>query len=300
MKKTLLTGLVIGLVLFLGGLFVMANPEKAAPKPDVEKKTEPETKKPEAEKKPEAAPDAKKELVDAFAKMSKSNGYHFSGQRVTQYVEMGMTTPETFEGVKNNTDKMLYTLLKKSVMGAEKQTAFYQKGDKKFASVIGTGERVEATTYPPLVQAERFVKDGLKEIKFGDEDTLNEVDHMTIEAEIKDEAAIKLMAELPTMGAMPPKAKISAEATSFKIWVNKETLMISKISFFVEASGTVPGDSEDAAPAGRKITVDMTVSNYDTDLEIKLSEDAKKFFEGKADAKPDSKTDKKPEMPKKK
>jgi len=297
MKNTLLTGLVIALVLFIGGLFVMANPEKAAPKPDAEKKAESETKAPEAEKKPEAATDPKKALADAFAKMSKSTGYHFSGERVTQYIEMGMTTPETFEGVKNNTDKMLYTLLKKSVMGAEKQTAFYLKGEKRFASVIGTGERVDATTYPPLLQAERFVKDGLKDFTFGEDEQLEEVDHATIEAVVKDEAAGKLMAELPPMGALPPKSKITGCEGSFKVWVNKETGLVAKISFAVEVAAKVEGEENES---GRKITVDMTVSNYDTDIEIKLPEDAKKFFEGKSEAKPDGKSEKKPEMPKKK
>jgi len=275
MRNELLTGGVIALTICFGGLMLSANPNM---KPAPEKKTAPETKSvPETKK-----TDAKKAFGEAFEKRNKTKGYHFTGKRETSYVEMGMTIPAQFNGIKNNKDNLLYMTYQTSVMGSSKKYELYQKADKKFARDIASEERVEGKTHSPIMQGDRLM-DTLEGYKFAKEEKLDERDHTVIEATIKLDGANKLLSELPM--PLPAEAKLTCDKSGFRIWIDKKTSLISKMYFFVEVSAAMPGaetpeEGEEAAPkSGRKIAVDINLFDYDKDIEISVPDEVKEVLD---------------------
>ncbi|MEW6027666.1 MAG: hypothetical protein AB1599_10300 [Planctomycetota bacterium] len=284
MKNKLFAGGLIASVITLSGLLIMANPPTKPPeqKPQPSQKPPAEAKKPDESKDPEAK--AKKALADALDKRNKTKGYHFSGKRETQYVEMGMTIPASFDGVKNNGENLLYMVYQTQVMGGAKKYELYQKGDKKFARDIASEERVEGKTHSPLMQGDRL-KDALNDYKLGKDEKLNERDHSVIEAAIKEEGAAKLLSELPM--PLPAEAKLTCDKSSFKIWVDKKTSLISKMHFFVEVTASMAGEEtpeeeqESAPKSGRKIYVEINIYDYDKDIEITVPDEIKEVLEAK-------------------
>ena len=287
MKNKLLTGGAIALILCLGGLFLTANPNmKPGTKPPPETKPAPETKKPEAAPTKEGDLKAKKAMNDAFDKRNKSKGFHFSGTRKTNYVESGFAIPAEFNGVKNNTDNLFYMVYQTSIMGSAQKFELYQKGDKKYTRNVATEERAEGKAVSPIMQGDR-IKDDLEGYKFGKEEKLNERDQTVIEAVIKDEGVNKLLADLPKMGALPAEAKITCDKSGFKIWVDKKTSLISKMSFFIEITAAMPGEEpteegqEPGPKSGRQIYADIDISEYNKDVEITVPDEIKEVMDAK-------------------
>ena len=299
MRNKLMVGGVIALILCLGSLMLMANPNakpptpKPAPgaKPVPETKPAPETKKPDAPATKEGDLKAKKALADAFDKRNKTKGYHFSGKRETSYVEMGMTIPADFNGVKSNPDNLLYMIYQTKVMGGSKKYELYQKGDKKYTRIVETEERAEGKALSPILQSDRL-KETLEGYKFGPEEKLNELDHIVVGATIKDEGAAKLLSELPM--PLPAEAKLTCDKSNFSIWIEKKTGLISKISFFVEVTATMPGSEkpeegqEPAPKSGRRLAVEINITDYDKDIEITVPDEIKEVLDAK-DEKPEEK-----------
>ncbi|MEK7309901.1 MAG: hypothetical protein AAB038_03705 [Planctomycetota bacterium] len=289
MKDKLLmsaTGGVIALILCFGGLTLMANPsaKPPTPKPAPETKPAPGIKMPEAPPTKEGDLKAKKSLADAFDKRNKTKGYHFSGKRETLYVEMNMPIPAEFNGVKNNPDNLLYMVYQTKVMGGSQKYELYQRGDKKYTRNVATEERAEGKALSPIMQSDRL-KETLEGYKFGKEEKLDERDHIVIEATIKDEGAAKLLSELPM--PLPAEAKLTCDKSNFTIWVDKKTNLISKISFFVDVTATMPGSEtpeegqEPAAKSGRKLSVEITISDYDKEIEITVPDEIKEVLDAK-------------------
>lgn len=286
MKNKLLTCGVIALFLCIGGLMLMANPNAKPPAP----KPAPETKPAPGKKMPEAAPTkegdlkAKKAMADALDKRNKTKGYHFSGNRETFYVEMNMSIPAEFNGVKSNPDNMLCMVYETKVMGGSKKYELYQKGDKKYTRNVESEERAEGKALSPIMQSDRL-KDALEGYKFGTEEKLNELDHIVIEATINDEGAAKLLADLPM--PLPAEAKLTCDKSNFTIWIDKKTGLISKISFFVEVTAVMPGSEkpeegqEPAPKSGRKLSVEINIVDYDKELEITVPDEIKEVLDAK-------------------
>ena len=286
MRNKLITGGAIALILCVSGLLLTANPNAKPPatKPPAEQKPAPETKKPDAPPSKDGDVKAKKAFADAFDKRNKTKGYHFSGQRETIYMEMNMPIPATFEGVKNNSENLMYMVYETKVMSGPQKYELYQKGDKRYTRNVASEERAEGKAPSPILQGDRL-KDALEGYRFGKDEKLNEIDYAVIEATIKEEGASKLISELPM--PLPAEAKLTCDKSGFRIWVDKKTSLISKMYFFVEVSAAMPGsetpeEGQDPAPkSGRKIQVDINISDYDKDIEITVPDEIKEVLDAK-------------------
>ncbi|MBI5777838.1 MAG: hypothetical protein HZA49_00080 [Planctomycetes bacterium] len=291
MRNKLLTGGAIALILCLGGLLLMANPNAKPPatkppagKPAPETKPAPEAKKPDAPPSKDGDVKAKKAFTDALEKRNKAKGYHFNGKRETLYVEMGMPIPASFEGVKNNTENLLYMVYETKVMSGPQRYELYQKGDKKYTRNVASEERAEGKAPSPILQGDRLAT-ALEGYKFGKDEKIEEVDYAVIEATIKEEGASKLISELPM--PLPAEAKLTCDKSGFRIWVDKKTSLISKMVFFVEVSARMPGSEtpeegqEAPAPSGRKVSVDINITDYDKDIDITVPDEIKEVLDAK-------------------
>ena len=288
MRNKLFIGGAMALILCLGGLMLMANPnaKPPTPKPAPDAKPAPETKKPEAPPTKEGDLKAKKAFTDAFDKRNKSKGYHFVGKREIVYVEMNMPIQASVEGVKNNGENLLYMVYQTKVMGSDRKYELYQKGDKKYTRNVATEEREEGRAVSPILQGDRLLEN-LEAYRFGKEEKIEERDFIVIEASIKSDGVNKLLAELPKMGALPPEAKITCDKSGFRIMVDKKTSLIAKMYFFVEVTATMPGsetpaEGQEAAPkGGRNISVDINIADYDKDIEITVPDEIKEVLDAK-------------------
>jgi hypothetical protein len=281
MKRKLLMSGIIALFLLLSGLLLTANPNmKPSDKPAPEQKPAPETKKPDDPPSKDGDLKAKKAFNNAIEKRSKTKGFHFVGKRQTVYTEMNFAIPAEFEGIKDNSQDLLYMAYETKGMSGAQKFELFQKGEKKYTRNTDTEERAEGKAVSPILQADR-IKNALENYRFGKDEKNDEHEFAVIEASIKKDGVDKLLADLPKMAALPGNAKITYDKSLFKIWVDKKTSLISRMLFFVEVSATMPSndpegeESEAPKKLGRNIVADINLFDYDTNIKIPVPDEIK-------------------------
>jgi hypothetical protein len=280
MKNRWLITVLSGVIVVTGVLGLSATPEGTSN---------------EKEKNQPKKGDIKKIIADAFVKISSSKGYHFKGERkTTSMMGRGMGAPNiptSLEGLTKNhyqsdviSDTTLtYMTFETKMMSNSQKYALYQQGEKKYCLNLADSKQIDNPTQTPAAQME-MLKDSLSDFTLIKDVEPDDSNCFVITATIGVKCADFIMDSIPKMMSVALDIKRSYTQSTLAIWIDKDTKLPRKISYFIEATSEISMGQSDEKMKGpsQKISQEVIFYDYNKELEIKLPPEVKEFLDSKS------------------